>query len=240
MCCNDMEVFQELFRNVYFQITLLIIFATAHGYAGAWLAVRMLFRPRQPVKVLGITIFPQGMIPRHRDRLASAIGKAVGEELVSQDTIIHQLTGKGFLHKKIQNVVDSYTNELLAEDYPSLIEALPKGAREPILDAISALQLKLADHIRATLKSEDSLAAIHRFVTRRVDDVLGKRVSEVVDDDAFDKVVGFLADRVSSAVKAKAFEANVRDFVSRRLDELINSETPLGKMFTDDAVALLK
>src|SRR5688572_13876930 len=180
-----MEVFQDLFKNIWVQIALLILFATAHGYAGAWLAVRMLFRPRQPVKILGLTIFPQGMIPRHRDRLANAIGKAVGEELVSQDTILEELTGKDFLRKKIQNVVDSYTDEFLAADYPSLIEALPKNVREPVLDAISALQHKLADHIKTVLQSEESLEAIRRFVTRRVDDVLGQRVSQVVDDESF-------------------------------------------------------
>ena len=74
-----------IFKNIWVQIGLLILFATLHGYAGAWLAVRMLFRPRNPVKLFGITIFPQGMIPRNRDRLAAAIGKAVGQELVSQD-----------------------------------------------------------------------------------------------------------------------------------------------------------
>src|SRR6476659_8887035 len=118
--------FTPVFKNIWVQIFLLVLFATFHGYAGAWLAVRMLFRPRQPFKIFGITIFPQGMIPRHRARLAAAIGKAVGQELVSQETIIEQLTGKDFLRKKIQNVVDSYTNELLSQDYPSLIEALPK------------------------------------------------------------------------------------------------------------------
>src|SRR5437867_2149300 len=99
-----MEALQEIsnsiwpiFKNIYVQIGLLIIFATLHGYAGAWLAVRMLFRPRKPVKFLGLTVFPQGMIPRHRDRLATAIGKAVGQELVSQDTILEQLTGTDFL-----------------------------------------------------------------------------------------------------------------------------------------------
>ena len=244
---TDMEVFNDvantitpIFKNIYVQIGLLILFATVHGYAGAWLAVRMLFRPRNPVKIFGLTIFPQRMNPRHRDRLANAIGKAVGQELVSHDTIINQLTGNDFLRNKIQNVVDSYTNDLLAEDYPSLIEALPKNVREPILDAISALQLKLADHIKTVLKSEESLEAIRGFVTRRVDDVLGKRVSDVLDDKAFAKILGFLDERIRSAVKAKAFEANIRDFIGRRLDELVNSETPLGKMFTDDAVALLK
>src|SRR6186713_1688905 len=148
-----MEVFKD---NVWVQIGILIAFATIHGYIGAWLAVRMLFRPRKAFKILGITLFPQGMIPRHRERLANAIGKAVGEELVSQDTILQELTGKNFLRNKIQAVVDSYTNELLAQDYPSLIEALPKNVREPVLDAISALQQRLAAHIKTVLSSPES------------------------------------------------------------------------------------
>jgi uncharacterized membrane protein YheB (UPF0754 family) len=235
-----LQSIEPVFKNLYVQIGLLIAFATFHGYAGAWLAVRMLFRPRLPFKIFGITVFPQGMIPRHRERLANAIGKAVGEELVSQETIHEQLIGKDFLRKKIQTVVDSYTNEILAEDYPSLIEALPKNVREPVLDAISALQIKLADHIKSVLQSEESREAIRGFVTRRVDDILGKRVSDVIDDETFKKIVAFLDERIRTAVKAKSFETNIREFISRRLDELINSETPLGKMFTDDAVALLK
>lgn len=229
-----------IFENVWVQSVTLIVVATIHGYAGAWLAVRMLFRPRLPFKVFGLTLFPQGMIPRHRDRLAKAIGKAVGDELVSQDTIIEQLTGKDFLRKKIQGVVDGYTEELLSQDYGSFIDALPKNVREPVLDAISALQHKLADHIRSVIKSTESVDAIREFVTGRVDELLGKRVSEVVDDETFEKISKFLDDRVSAAVKAPSFETNIRDFIGRRLDELVNSATPLGQMFTDDAVALLK
>ncbi len=238
---NDIAAsLSPIFKNIWVQISLLIVFATAHGYAGAWLAVRMLFRPRQPVKLLGLTVFPQGMIPRHRERLARAIGKAVGEELVSQDTILEQLTGKDFLRNKIQSVVDSYTDELLSHDYPSLIEALPKNVRGPVLDAISALQLKLADHIEAVLKSEESRAAINGFVTRRVDEVLGKRVSAVLDTETFEQLIGILNERVRSAVHAKTFEDRIRDFVGRRVDDLAGAETPLGHLFTDDAIALLK
>ena len=235
-----MDTLLDLFKNIYVQIGLLILFATAHGYAGAWLAVRMLFRPRMPVKLFGLTIFPQGMIPRHRERLANAIGKAVGEELVSQDTILQELTGKNFLRNKIQAVVDSYTNELLAQDYPSLIEALPKNVREPVLDAISALQQRLAAHIKTVLSSPESLAAVRSFVTERTDAALGKRVSEVLDEQTVDQIVDFLDERIESTLEGKAFEANIREFVNRRLDELVNSQTPLGDMFTPDAIGLLK
>ena len=231
---------EPIFKDLYVQIALLILFATVHGYVGAWLAVRMLFRPRKPLRLFGLTIFPQGMIPRHRDRLATAIGKAVGEELVSHDTIIEQLTGNDFLRRKIRGVVDSYTSDLLSQNYPSIIETLPKNVREPILDAISGLQLRLSEHITAILKSDESTAAISSFVTRRVDDVMGKRVSEVIDDETFEKITSFLDARVRSAVAARSFEDKIREFINRRIDDLTGSETPLGDLFTDDAVALLK
>ena len=229
-----------VFKNIWVQITLLILFATFHGYAGAWLAVRMLFRPRRPVKFLGLTIFPQGMIPRHRDRLANAIGKAVGEELVSQDTILEQLTGNDFLRKRVQTVIDSYTDEFLAQNYPSLIEALPKNVREPVLDSISALQRRIAEHIEDVLKSEESLESIHGFVERRVDEFLSKRVSSVVDDEMFEKIVRFIEERVDGAVNSPTLEKKIADFINRRIDDLAHTETSLSEMFTPDAVGLLK
>ncbi len=242
-----MEVFNDIanalspyLKNLWVQIAFLIVFATVHGYFGAWLAVRMLFRPRYAFKFLGITLFPQGMIPRHRDRLANAIGKAVGEELVSQETIMEELLGKDFLRRKIHSVVQSYADELARREYPSLIDALPGTLRAPILDAISALQFKVASHIEEVLKSEESLETIRSFVTRRVDEFLSKRVSEVIDDSAFEKIVEFLGERIGSAVNSPALEEKVRDFISRRVDDLANSETPLVSLFTEDAVDLLK
>lgn len=228
------------FKNVWVQMALLVFVATFHGYGAAWLAVRMLFRPRRPFKVFGITIFPQGMIPRHRERLAAAIGKAVGEELVSQETIMDELLGKDFLRRKISGVVNSYTEEILSQDYPSIIESLPAGLREPVLDSISTLQFKIAEHIETTLKSEQALDTITTFVEKRVDEALSKRVSDVVDDDSFEKMIGFLEERVRTVLRSKVLEQKVRDFVNRRVEDLANSETPLGEMFTPDAVKLLK
>ncbi|MEO8574091.1 MAG: DUF445 family protein [Pyrinomonadaceae bacterium] len=226
--------------NIWAQMVLLVVFATAHGYAGAWLAVRMLFRPRLPFKILGITLFPQGMIPRHRDRLAAAIGKAVGDELVSTDTIMEQLLGKDFLRRKIRSVIDSYTQDIVSQSYPSLIETLPSNLRAPVLEAITSLQFKVAEHIETVLKSEESLAMVSVFVERRVDEVLSRRVSSVVDDETFEKIIGFVEERIRSAINSFELEQKVRGFISRRVDDLAHTETPIGDLFTADAVSLLK
>lgn len=242
-----MDIFSDIanaaspfFKNIWVQMGLLVAFATVHGYAGAWLAVRMLFRPRRSFKVLGLTLFPQGMIPRHRDRLANAIGKAVGEELVSQETIMEQLVGKDFLRTKIRGVIDSYTQDVLSENYPSLIEALPANLRGPVLDAITSLQFTVAEHIDRILTSGETRAAISGFVTRRVDEVLSRRLTSVIDDDTLMNLVSFLAERIKTALESSELEKTIHDFVGRRIDDLANTDTPLGAMFTTDAVALLK
>jgi len=229
-----------IFKNIWVQMCLFVLLATIHGYAGAWLAVRMLFRPRNPVKVLGITIFPQGMIPRHRERLANAIGKAVGEELVSTDTIHEQLIGRDFLRKKIQSVIDSYTVEITSQDLPSLIEALPSAVRPTVLDTVAGLQRRLAGHISEILKRQETRDAVSGFITRRVDDLLGKRVFEILDGASLSKLETFLRERLKAAVASNAVDANIRDFVGRHVDEIIGSPTPLGELFTSDAVSLVK
>lgn len=180
------------------------------------------------------------MIPRHRDRLATAIGKAVGEELVSQETVLEELFEKDFLRRKISNVVNSYADELMSQDYPALVEALPSSLREPVLDAFSSMQLKIGAHITNTLKSEETIESINGFVQRRVDEVLSKRVSETIDENGFNQILGFLESRVSSAVKEPVLEQKIKDFVSRRVDDMANATTPLKDMFTEDAINLLK
>ncbi|HEY0729562.1 MAG TPA: hypothetical protein VGD38_15885, partial [Pyrinomonadaceae bacterium] len=94
----------------------------------------MLFHPYKAVKLFGITIWPQGMIPRHREKLAQSIGNAVGNELVSQQTVFDALFETDFFQNKVEDFVGGYTNELLARVYPSFIDALPSQARAPVLD----------------------------------------------------------------------------------------------------------
>ena len=129
----------------------IIVVATIHGYGAAWLAIWMLFHRYKSAKLLGITIWPQGMIPRHREKLAQSIGNAVGNELVSQQTVFDALFETDFFQRKVEDFVSAYTNELLSRVYPSFIDALPSQARAPILDTISALQYRLAEYIAEML-----------------------------------------------------------------------------------------
>ncbi len=219
---------------------MFVLVATVHGYGAAWLAVRMLFRPHKPVKLFGLTVWPQGMIPRHRERLAQTIGNAVGNELVSQDTIVHALFETGFFRRKVETFVGAYTDELLNKNYTTFLDALPRSARAPVLDALSALQLKVAEYIAGALKSEETAEAVARFIDRRVDELLARRLGEALGDETFNQALGFVEGRFRAVVTEPGFETKVREFVSTRVDELARSRATLAEMFTPETVAVIK
>src|ERR1051325_11418292 len=218
----------------------IIVIAALHGYGAAWLAIWMLFHPYRPKKFLGLTIWPQGMIPRHRARLAQSIGNAVGNELVSQETVFDALFETGFFERKVEGFVASYTQEMLSTTYPSLLDAIPSGARAPVLDTISALQVRLAEHIASVLKSDQTAQAIETFVDRQIDKLLERRVSETVSEQTFALMRNFAQERFQAFISAEQFEAKVATFVSERIDDLARTDATLAEMFSPQTVALIK
>jgi uncharacterized membrane protein YheB (UPF0754 family) len=217
-----------------------VVVATVHGFLAAWMAIWMLFHPYKPLKLFGMTLWPQGMIPRHREKLAQSIGNAVGNELVSQQTVFDALFETSFFQTRVEDFVGAYTNELLSRVYPSFIDALPSQARAPILDTISALQYRLAEYIAEMLRSEETAAAIRRFVDKQAEELVSRRLGDMVSSEAIDQVLDFMRQRLQRAISDEGFEQKIREFVSGRLDDLARSNATLGETFTPDTVAFIK
>ncbi|HKR13562.1 MAG TPA: DUF445 family protein [Pyrinomonadaceae bacterium] len=218
----------------------IVVVATIHGFGAAWLAIWMLFHPYKPVKLFGITIWPQGMIPRHREKLAQSIGNAVGNELVSQQTVFDAMFETSFFQRKVEDFVGGYTNELLGRVYPSFIDALPSQARAPILDTISALQYRLAEYIAEMLRSEETAEAIERFIDKQIDELLERNFGDLIDNRSVDQLLDFVQQRLQGFIGNEGFEERVREFVSGRLDDLSQSNATLAETVTPDTIAFIK
>jgi uncharacterized membrane protein YheB (UPF0754 family) len=218
----------------------IIVVATIHGFGAAWLAIWMLFHPYKPVKLFGITVWPQGMIPRHREKLAQSIGNAVGNELVSQQTVFDALFETSFFQRKVEDFVGAYTQELLGRVYPSFIDALPAHVRAPILDTISALQYRLAEYITDMLQSEETAEAIERFVDKQVNELTDRRIGDVVNAQTLEQAREFIEQRLQRLMSTEAFEQKVRDFVSGRLEDLAHTNSTLAETFTPETIAFIK
>ncbi|HKO99967.1 MAG TPA: DUF445 family protein [Pyrinomonadaceae bacterium] len=218
----------------------IIVIATIHGYGAAWMAIWMLFHPYHPVKLFGVTVWPQGMIPRHRERLAQSIGNAVGNELVSQDTVFDALFETSFFRRKIEDFVNGYTDELVSTVYPSFIDALPASARQPVLETISELEKRMAEYVAELLRSDETATALAGFVDRQINELLERPVGDTLTESTLNEIPRFAEQAFKSLVKAEGFEKRVLEFVSGRLDELAHSNASLAETFTPETVAFIK
>lgn len=79
----------------------------------------MLFRPRKPVQILGLTV--QGIFPKRQKFLAEKFGKLVAEQLLSSDDIKNRLLSEdnmGEIVRMIELKIDDYLINTFPQKYP--------------------------------------------------------------------------------------------------------------------------
>lgn len=100
------------------KILIPILVGAIIGYCTNWLAIKMVFKPIEEKKILGIKLpFTPGLIPKERYRIAKSVGQVVGENLLSRDKIANILSSndsrekinKLFLSKIEENKNNSNT-----------------------------------------------------------------------------------------------------------------------------------
>jgi uncharacterized membrane protein YheB (UPF0754 family) len=80
------------------------------GWVTNWVAIKMLFHPRNPVKFLGLTF--HGIFPKRQQQFAEKLGKLVSEELLSFSEIEQKIINPANL-QKIMPVVEAHVDDFL-------------------------------------------------------------------------------------------------------------------------------
>jgi len=129
------------------------------GWVTNFIAVKMIFRPRLPVSILGVRL--QGLIPKHKEDLARKIGETVEKELISHEDLEKVVNSAEFqadIRDSIMEKVDSFitrsfgTNPMIAlflqSDAGDKVRAqFVKEIEKLIPDTTQALLTKLNDRV---------------------------------------------------------------------------------------------
>jgi len=123
------------FMKLYFQLGLMPLIGACIGWGTNLLAIKLIFRPLNPVKIplLGIEI--QGLIPKRRFDISRSIGEVLEHEIISPEEIIDSLTSikaKAEIIKYIKNMIVKRVSDKL----PGFI---PLGFRDSITNFIGEM-----------------------------------------------------------------------------------------------------
>ncbi|MBL0131164.1 MAG: DUF445 family protein [Chitinophagaceae bacterium] len=100
-------------------IFLIPLISAFIGWITNWVAIKMLFHPRQPKKIIGITF--QGIFPKRQQQFAEKLGKLVSAEFLSFDDIEQKISDPDNLKKimpMIENHIDDFLRNRLSSEMP--------------------------------------------------------------------------------------------------------------------------
>lgn len=89
------------------------------GWLTNWIAIKMLFHPRNPIQFLGITF--QGIFPKRQQQFAEKLGRIVSQELLSFSEIESKITHPENVKKLmpfVENHIDQFLRKKLADEMP--------------------------------------------------------------------------------------------------------------------------
>lgn len=102
--------------NLIYLIPLISAFI---GWFTNWIAIKMLFHPKEPRKILGITF--HGIFPKRQKQFAEKLGKLVSNELLSFKDIEEKISNPANISKLmpfVETHIDHFLRVKLAEQMP--------------------------------------------------------------------------------------------------------------------------
>ena len=157
------------------------VIAALIGYITNYIAVRMLFRPHTPKRLLGMTF--QGLVPRRQKEIAASLGSMIERDLFSQEDIHAALSGAETAEE---------ATAFLSEQIDAFAQKI--GAQNPMVGMF--LQGPLLEQIKQTLAGQmaERFPEFMERVVARVEHRLD--VSEIVAR----KIEGFDLSKLESLI----------------------------------------
>lgn len=173
--------------KILFWIKLLILalIGAAIGWFTNVLAIKLIFRPLQPIQIPVLNITVQGLIPKRKSELAKSIGEIVESELIS-----------------IEEIIDKFIeNENKSEIIFSIKRKIKRIIEQKLPGIIpSAIKLMLMDYIDDVIDKEAEIA-----LTELTEKMVHKATSNVnIAQIIEDKINNFEIDKLEHIILAIA------------------------------------
>ncbi|XZF15383.1 DUF445 domain-containing protein [Chitinophagaceae bacterium MMS25-I14] len=169
-----------MMQNIMFYLQPVV--AAFTGWFTTWIAIYMLFHPREPKRFLGITI--QGVFPKRKQQFAEKMGSIVANELLHFREIAQHITDPGqlaALKPGIEQHVDTFLQVRLKEKMPMIAmfagESTLAKIKEGLLEEID---LMLPDVIGQYADNLEQKIDIHKIVSEKVSGFSTDKLEELM------------------------------------------------------------
>jgi len=158
-------------QSLYNGLFVVGIAILSHRITNA-IAITMLFNPHEPIKIGPWRL--QGALPKNKARLAKAIGKTVGEKLLTPEDLTERLSAPA-IRDAFARALEGGIGRFLREDRGPLIDLLTPEVRARLESALDELARRGGDALTAYAGSpafESKVAELLPLIAEQLGSVL--------------------------------------------------------------------
>lgn len=108
------------------ELIILALIGALIGWMTNVIAIKLMFRPIEPIGLKGTRFVIQGLIPKRKKEIAKTIGDVIRDELISMETIVDKVI-EDMDKKQIVDMIKVKVISVASEKMPSLIPSMFKG-----------------------------------------------------------------------------------------------------------------
>jgi len=224
---------------IYAKFLFSAIVGAIIGYITNWLAIKMLFRPHTEKRIFGIKIpFTPGLIPKEQSRLAKSTGEAIGNHLLTQDTMFDALRNNG-LDEKFKRWVEEKAIEIMTSN----LTIMEQGIR--MLGASFGqfkeyLKSKATKVLLATIRKDKFKEAVEAFILNEIKKELSKSPKVILESSYYKDLKNSLVDKVKNFKTSEKFKGNIEKLIENKISELENMDKTLNEVIPEGFISTVK
>lgn len=194
------------------------LMGTVIGWGTNFIAVKMLFRPYNPIKIGKFTLpFTPGVLPKRRNQFAEALGEMISKELFTSEDIKNL-----FLSENVKNiVVNSVANEIVNNDNTIKENLLKNISEEQFSKFQSSLENYIAEKfVNALLNIElGNLVAEEGYKSVK-EKLKGSFLGTFINDDFIASFLVSLSDTIDKYIREQGKEKTL-PYINNEVEEII-------------------
>ncbi|GAA0095170.1 DUF445 family protein [Clostridium perfringens] len=150
------------------------------GYITNWLAIKMLFRPREAKYIFGMKLpFTPGLIPKEKSRIANKVGETVGTHLLNSDSLSKALKDDK-IKAKFNEVAKEKINQVINSN-----STLEEALKNTLGENYYALKGNMIDNITKTIlesiQEEEFKNKVKFYIVDSIKERLNKNPEKIID-----------------------------------------------------------
>ncbi|AMN37008.1 DUF445 family protein [Clostridium perfringens] len=150
------------------------------GYITNWLAIKMLFRPREAKYIFGMKLpFTPGLIPKEKSRIANKVGETVGTHLLNSDSLSKALKDDK-IKAKFNEVAKEKINQVINSN-----STLEEALKNTLGKNYYALKGNMIDNITKTIlesiQEEEFKNKVKFYIVDSIKERLNKNPEKIID-----------------------------------------------------------